>query len=379
MAAESFIVEFKDFVVEGLWGNKDDGQESESEESRSDDEIYQGESVCDSAYLNREDYGSVFQGESVCHPSYIRDRPDCEYQDESVYDSTYERRGECSVYQGESVCESTFADRDVSLLSRFFPAAESVYDSAVVAGKTAHYCRPPPAAKMNTESQGPYKARQEDVIDLAIAEYFRLNPQAFVRGFVRIEPGHYLCHGREIIVEMETADSLHNLFGRKGYLVVRDGPLTQPFDDYLNNKDTTAEYNGSVFQAKNALATIPQDCRMTFADTGAGYSRLEAMKVAKQQAMTREKAAKMMNQGQLAGNLAETYEKAIDRKLGKSRVPDKPQSSKIPQLRNPFPTTCSAQTNGCAPVPVTSFPARTSRVSIVPMQGHRSPYLAGGA
>jgi hypothetical protein len=108
-------------------------------------------------------------------------------------------------------------------------------------------------------------------------------------------------------------------------LVVRDGPLTQPLADYLNHKDSSAEYSGSVFRVKNALQTIPQAERMTFHDAGAHYSRVEAMKVAKEQACVREKAATMMSKGQTfePRDLHARYEKTLDMKLGKNRSPEK--------------------------------------------------------
>lgn len=243
-----------------------------------------------------------------------------------------------SVLQGDSVC------------AHRAPCDSFAEGPSVRAGTTAYYTRPSfsaPAQAMVTPQavvgppvapspsfaagpplklEGPYRAKPEDPIDVEVAEYFRENPQVFYknRGFTRISAGSYYLHGREITVERQSPDTVGQLMGQKSQLVVRDGPLTQPLADYLANEDSSAEYNGSVFKAKNNLQTIPQDCRMTFHDTGAGYSRLEAMKVAKEQAVAREKAAAMLNKGQLSsGELKTQYEKKIDIKLGKNRTPEK--------------------------------------------------------
>jgi len=283
--AQGFFEELKSFLLWGLYGDED------HDEGR------------DEGYRN----GS----ETDCHL--------CDGY------SIYGQRGDGSLldYPDESVCEPSY---DLGSVLDYRPD-ESVCESAKLAGTTAFYKRPPAAARACPPPKpgGPYQARAEDPIDSEIADFFRQHPEAYTyaRGFTRISPGHYLLHGREIIVDRQPVDTLMELMGDKGQLVVRDGPLTQPLADYLTNKDSSAEYSGSVFQVRNALQTIPQDCRMTFHDTGAGYSRIEAMKVAKEQALTREKAAKMINQGQQTGDLVAKYEKTIDKKLGWGRTPEK--------------------------------------------------------
>lgn len=326
---QGIFADLREFIVSGLWGEEENDDACQEE-------------------CGARNY-SVFQGESVCDPSYLRDRNVSVFQGESVCDSAYSCRGESSVFQGESLCEPSFADRRV-------------------AGATVCFKRPD-----NGRERGPYQAREEDPLDVAIAEYFRLNPQAYSnsRGFARIKPGHYLLHGREIVVDFDKTDSFRNLMGEQGYLVVKDGPLKQPLDDYLMNKEATAEYSGSVFQVRNALQSIPQDCRMTFHDTGAGYSRIEAMKVAKEQANTREKAAALTKQGQLPGcesqgKLVAVYEKTIDRKLGKNVRTEQATFATISAPASSFPT---------------AFASPASHlVTVRPPQGQqRSPYLAGGA
>jgi len=172
---------------------------------------------------------------------------------------------------------------------------------------------------------GPYQARMEDKIDVEVAKYFKANPAVFGRNrcFTRIRPGAYYANGREIKVELGPADVVGQLKGEKHRLMVKDGPLRQPLADYLDNKESSAEYSGSVFKAQNAVQAIPQGCRMTFCDAGTGYSnRLEAMKVAKEQANVREKAATAMKQGKpVAPNLVSNYEKKIGSSLkGKANL-----------------------------------------------------------
>lgn len=160
----------------------------------------------------------------------------------------------------------------------------------------------------------------EDLVDVKVAEYFKANPQVYLKTRVaRSRPGVYCIYGREIVVDFEESDGVDRPMNTPGQLVVKDGPLKQPFADYLAMKDTTAEYNSSVFQAKNNLQTIPKECRMTFNDPGCDYSRIDAMKVANEQAIVREAAAKvMMTQGQApaVNRLRCKYEKTIDMKLG---------------------------------------------------------------
>jgi hypothetical protein len=141
---------------------------------------------------------------------------------------------------------------------------------------------------------GPYRARPDDEVDNAVAEFFCKNPQIFRKNssLTRVSPGKYLVNGRQVTVTMHRRNG-------QSLLLVKDGPLTQPLAEYLENKeDDTAQYSGSVFQSKTAIHSIPQESRMTFQDSGEEYSRVQAMKVAKEQALAREKAAAMISKCQ---------------------------------------------------------------------------------
>merc|ERR1712066_1116568 len=138
----------------------------------------------------------------------------------------------------------------------------------------------------------------------------------------RMRPDTYLLHGRTISITRETS----SLVGDPGQLVVQDGPLKQPLVEYLENRDESAEYS---LQVETAIQAIPQDARMTFYDTGANYTtRYEAMQIAREQAIVREKAAVMLNKGRLPPqDLFAEYEAQIDMKLGKNRALEQTNAS----------------------------------------------------
>jgi len=249
--------------------------------------------------------GSVIDGSvierSVCEPSY--------------FEPSY---CEPSYYGESSVCEPSYFEGSYSEPSVF---------QGIVSGATAYLKRGPgqevkvraPAAAPVAARPvgGPYQARMEDKIDVEVAKYFKANPTVFGRnrGFTRISPGAYYANGREIKVELGPADVVGQLKGEKYQLMVKDGPLRQPLADYLDDKESSAEYSGSVFKAQNAVQAIPQGCRMTFCDAGGYSSRLEAMKMAKEQANVREKAATAMKHGRpVAPNLMSNYEKKVGKK-----------------------------------------------------------------
>lgn len=175
-----------------------------------------------------------------------------------------------------------------------------------------------------------YRAREghffisdpEDIVDMKVAEYFKAKPWVYLETkFTRTRPGVYSMKGREVQVEWT-----------EGQLIIIDGVLKQPFAEYFETSKEprtttfvapTPEFSGSVFKAKNNLQTIPKECRVTFNDAGFDYSRIDAMKVAKEQASLREAAAKMMTQtGQVPvmDRLSSRYEKSMDQKLGSARA-----------------------------------------------------------
>jgi len=123
----------------------------------------------------------------------------------------------------------------------------------------------------------------------------------------RSRPGEYDVDGRAVKIVYDAP---------RDQLMVIDGPMQQPIGDYMKRVEGTALFSNDGLR-NSALNMLPQEARVTFQDPGVGYSRLDAMKVAKEQAKFREKAADFARAGQaVPQDLIEKYEKSIDLKLG---------------------------------------------------------------
>lgn len=122
--------------------------------------------------------------------------------------------------------------------------------------------------------------------------------------------GIYIIDGIEVNIEWQS-----------GVLVVVDGPLRQPLLDYLMVSEVNAEYDSNSIAKTSALHHVPKERRMTFDDTHKKYSRLEAMRVAKEQASIREKAADYVRDGkQVPDELVRKYNKALRMRLRPGRI-----------------------------------------------------------
>jgi len=173
-------------------------------------------------------------------------------------------------------------------------------------------------------------ADADDLLDQHVAYYFRHHPEVYKKHQItRKRPGIYELNGREITVEWQYGLKP----GEQGFLVALDGPLRQPFADYMSQTEANAEYVSQGL-AVNALHAVPLPSRMTFDDTNKAYTRLEAMKVAKEQAIVREKAAEYSQMGMMPPqDLRAQYEKTLNRKLnfgGRQRPPG-PMPAGMPQ------------------------------------------------
>merc|ERR1712137_421068 len=101
---------------------------------------------------------------------------------------------------------------------------------------------------------------------------------------------------------------------------------------------------------RSALHMIPLERRMTFGDEHKIYTRLKAMKVAKEQALVREGAADYVKRGkEVPGDLMNKYEKILDIKLGgarrrqmQSRRPPSPRQNDSTKGGHPSPSTSNA-------------------------------------
>lgn len=224
-----------------------------------------------------------------------------------------------------------------------------------------------PAEKKDT-----YKADPEDLIDQHVAYFLRKNPEVKSRHKIqRIRPNTYLLDSREVQIEWQYATEP----GGQGFLVVVDGPLRQPFSDYMMDTEENATYDGQDIVQSN-LHLIARDRRISFNDTHKVYNRLEAMKVAKEQALVREKAAGYVKDGrEVPQDLMARYKKNIQVKLGLSRpkgvrpskteeLPPSPEppATQPPSPQPPSPQPPSPQRPAPAAVPAPPQPHTSARV-----------------
>lgn len=177
---------------------------------------------------------------------------------------------------------------------------------------SAEGAMPEPTAK-TVVSECSYQVDRDDLLDQHVGYYLRHHPEVHaVHAISRIRPGAYELDNREIQVEWQYAVEP----GGRGKLVVVDGPLRQPFSDYMEMSEANAEYDNRGVRNNSALHNIPREQRMSFHDAHKMYSRLEAMKVAKEQAIVRERAADYVNEGrEVPGELMHRYRRNIQLKL----------------------------------------------------------------
>lgn len=85
--------------------------------------------------------------------------------------------------------------------------------------------------------------------------------------------------------------------------------------------EANAEYDTHAIAFTSALHAVPKERRMTFDDGHQKYSRLEAMRVAKEQASIREKAADYTRDGQqVPEDLVKKYNRTIQQKLRRGQL-----------------------------------------------------------
>jgi len=216
---------------------------------------------------------------------------------------------------------------------------------------------PAAPAPAQATSQGASQATEpgpEDRLHKQVIHYLQQRSDIAAKHRVeRKAPGAYLIDGRSVQIVWE------------GGLVVVDGPLRQPFYDYLLMKDSNAIFNADGLRESN-LNRLPKATRHTFEDGGQGYSRLEAMKVAKEQAIFREKAAGYLSKGEaVPSDLMEKYQKQLEIKLGRnilakqrwSQAARSPQASPQGPGAQPAAAAPAAATPASGTVMVPSAPA----------------------
>lgn len=163
------------------------------------------------------------------------------------------------------------------------------------------------------------RAEDEDLIEQHVRYWLRHHPvEARGHQVTRVSRGVYEIDGHQVDVEWQH----HPIVGMPGHLVVVDGPMRQPFADYISMSEANCEYDTLAVAKTSALHHVPKERRMTFDDTEDRYTRLEAMKVAKEQANIREQAADFAREGLgVPDDLVKKYTKNLRTKLGRNKVP----------------------------------------------------------
>lgn len=161
----------------------------------------------------------------------------------------------------------------------------------------------------------PLKAVVEDIPLERRVQHFISTNRVLARdnGIKELGGASYRIHNREVVLEWRASDS---------HLIVIDGPLRQPLLDYVTGTDNNAEYEAIITDAcSRSVHEIPKEKRLSFGDDNTEYSRIDAMKVAKEQAMFREKAAGFMQAGKaLPTNMFDNYSKTLKNKLAPVHV-----------------------------------------------------------
>jgi len=212
----------------------------------------------------------------------------------------------------------------------------------------------------------------EDLLDQHVQWFLRHHPRDADRhDVVRLEQGVYEIDGHQVEMEWQ----YNAVPGQPGHLVVVDGPLRQPFADYLVMNEANAEYDTQPIEKTSSLHHVPKERRMTFDDTHKKYTRLEAMKVAKEQATLREKAADYTRDGkQVPDELVRKYNKALRQKLRRGGAKaDSPQAA--PRERSEPATSSAAR-----PEPAVAQQAPQEPVCpppVVALMAHRGISLNG--
>lgn len=205
---------------------------------------------------------------------------------------------------------------------------------------------PPRAASRQTVVPPPKE--DEDLIHQHVLYILKKNPDVSKsRKVQQVTPGVYLLDGHEVNIEWRHSREP----GKRGCPVVVDGPMRQPLIDYLRFSEENKEYDTETVACTTSLHQVPKDKRMTFDDRHKQYSRLEAMKVAKEQACIREQAADCLLDGkQVPDDLVRRYNKALRSKIRSREKDGERRETLVPSpAGTPTPATPAAPATPTAP------------------------------
>lgn len=212
--------------------------------------------------------------------------------------------------------------------------------------------RPPSNDVPPSEHEEP--TEREILMDQHVAYFLRKHPEVQMRHQIeKLRPAVYSVNGREIHVDWYYPENPEE----QGYLVALDGPLRQPFADYMEETEANVEFDDKCL-GRSSLQQIPKGKRLSFGDSHKAYGRLEAMKVAKEQALVREMAADYVRDGVEVPQreLMLKYKKVISQKLGGRQRRSAPEP---PQAEVPAPTPAAP-----APPPVAQRPSPVEQVAL---------------
>lgn len=162
----------------------------------------------------------------------------------------------------------------------------------------------------------------------------------------------YEIDGREVTLDWEKRN---RAAGEDSILIVIDGPLRQPCKDYLENTEDNAEYDSATLDV--SIMSARREDRLSFRDENHNdYTRLEAMRVAKEQAKLRD-----------ASNSSDVDALAEHERLEQYRKWHKAQLSQEPPFIAP-----KGQVNAG-----THAAAQVQRQAGEAIQGHPNPRAGG--
>jgi len=207
----------------------------------------------------------------------------------------------------------------------------------------------------------PYTAITNDHFDAHVAYYLKNHDDVWQNNkVVRKHPEIYEINGREVQLEWFYADP-----PEQGYLIVCDGPLRQPFKYYMEGTEEGAEYD-ETYGPQQSLHLIPREKRLSFGEQGQAQSRLEAMKLAKEQAQMRESAAHALRTGQDAPSMDRESYSTYTAPTG-SFMTDEDQRHAQYMMQRPTASGPPAQTApryGVPPQPVGAYGAGPNYASV---------------
>jgi len=153
---------------------------------------------------------------------------------------------------------------------------------------------------------------KEDSMNQHLQSFLSVNPHVQRRhNFFRRPEGTFQLDGERVQLEWQAPQD-----GNPGELMVvegSDGSMRTSLLDYIQHVEALATTSNPLSREK---APFPRDKLISFNDGHEAYSRLDAMKVAKEQALVREKVAGYLQAGKaLPDDLMDKYRKSLRKKL----------------------------------------------------------------